>query len=220
MLFGIELTDLIRTIGVIGVAIMVFAESGVLLGFFLPGDTLLFTAGFLTTKNILGTDINTLVIILTIAAVLGQSVGYWFGHKVGHRVFKRQDSILLHPDNLIRAQKFYDKYGAITIVLARFIPVVRTFVPIVAGAAKMNYRTFNLYNAIGAILWVALVTYLGYFAGAFFESQGIDIDHLILPIIGVVVLLTALSPLIHVIKDKQSRTKLLARLKFVKKAVK
>ncbi len=195
---------------------IIFAESGLLLGFFLPGDTLLFSAGFLATKGVFGVSIHVLVLYLVFAAVLGEAAGYWFGRKVGHRIFKRKDSLLFHPDNLVRAEKFYEKYGPMTILLARFIPVVRTFVPIVAGAAKMNQRVFTLYNVLGAVIWVALVTYIGYFAGDFLERHGINIDNLILPVIALVTLLTMGSPLIHILKDKESRAQFLAKFRRTK----
>jgi membrane-associated protein len=213
MLPGIDLTELIRAVGVLGVMTIIFAESGLLLGFFLPGDTLLFSAGFLATKDVFGVSIHVLVLYLIIAAILGEAVGYLFGHRVGHRIFRRKDSVLFHPDNLVRAEKFYEKYGPVTILLARFVPVVRTFVPIVAGAAKMNQRIFTIYNVLGAILWVALVTYIGYFAGDFLEKHGINIDNLILPVIALVTLFTMGSPLIHIMKDKESRQQFLAKFK-------
>ncbi len=206
MLFGLELIEVIRTVGALGIAFMIFAESGLLLGFFLPGDTLLFTAGFLATNNLLGVSIHMLVLILIAAAITGQSVGYWFGAKAGPRIFRRKSSAFFHPDNITRAEKFYEQYGPVTILLARFVPVVRTFVPIVAGVAKMNYKTFTFYNILGALLWAGGVTYFGYFAGGFFEARGITIDHLILPIIGLVVLLTGLSPIIHTISSRRKRT--------------
>lgn len=219
MLPGIELTELIRAVGVLGVMAIIFAESGLLLGFFLPGDTLLFSAGLLATKDVFGVNVHVLVLYLVAAAIAGEAVGYWFGRKVGHRIFRRQDSMLFNPDNLVRAEKFYDRYGAVTIMLARFVPVVRTFVPIVAGAAKMDQRLFTLYNVLGAILWVALITYVGYFAGDFLESRGIHIDNLILPIIAVVTLLTLGSPLLHILREKESRRQFLAKIRrLVKRA--
>ena len=213
MIPGIELTELIRAIGVLGVMVIIFAESGLLLGFFLPGDTLLFSAGLLATKGVFGVSIHVLVLYLVIAAIAGEAVGYWFGRKVGHRIFRRKDSVLFHPDNLVRAEKFYERFGAVTIMLARFIPVVRTFVPIVAGAAKMDQKLFTFYNVLGALLWVALVTYVGYFAGDFLESRGIHIDNLILPIIGAVTLLTLGSPLVHIMREKESRDMFFRKLR-------
>jgi len=216
MIPGIDIIDFIRAFGVLGVMGIIFAESGLLLGFFLPGDTLLFSAGFLATKDVFGVSIHVLVLYLTVAAIGGEAIGYMFGHKVGHRIFRRKDSFLFHPDNLVRAEKFYEKYGPVTILLARFIPVVRTFVPIVAGATKMDLRAFSLYNVLGAILWVAPVTYAGYFLGDFLEAHGINIDNLILPIIGVVMLLTLSSPLIHMLRDRESRQQLMKNLRIKK----
>ncbi len=211
MLPGIDATELIKAFGVLGVAAIIFAESGLLLGFLFPGDTLMFSAGFLATKNVFGVSIHVLVLYLVIAAVLGEAVGYFFGHRVGHRIFRRKNSVLFHPDNLIKAEKFYEKYGPVTILLARFVPIVRTFVPIVAGATKMNQRIFTLYNVLGAILWVSLTTYTGYFAGDFLERHGINIDSLILPIIALVMVFTAGSPLLHILRDPQSRRQFFAR---------
>lgn len=213
MLPGIDITDLIRAIGVLGVAGIIFAESGLLLGFFLPGDTLLLSAGLLATKDVFGVSIHVLVLYLIIAAVLGETIGYIFGRRVGHRIFRRKNSVLFHPDNLVKAEKFYEKYGPVTILLARFVPVVRTFVPIVAGAAKMNQRIFTIYNIIGALLWVPLIVYIGYFAGDFLGRHGINIDNLILPIIGIVALVTLGSPLYHILREQQSRDRLLRALR-------
>ena len=216
MIPGFELLDFIRTVGVLGVMGIIFAESGLLLGFFLPGDTLLFTAGFLATENIFNVSVHALILYLIAAAIAGEAVGYMFGEKVGHRIFKRKDSLLFHPDNLIRAEKFYEKYGPVTIMFARFIPIVRTFVPIVAGAAKMDKKSFAVYNVLGAVLWVAPIVYIGYFFGDFLESRGIEIDHLILPIIGLVMLLTLASPIIHMLRDADSRQKLFKKLRLQK----
>ena len=213
MIPGIDLIDLIGTVGVIGVMAIIFAESGLLLGFFLPGDTLLFTAGFLATENVFNVSVHVLILYLIAAAIAGEAVGYMFGEKVGHRIFKRQNSLLFHPDNLVRAEKFYEKYGPVTIMLPRFIPLVRTFVPIVAGAAKMDKKEFAIYNVLGAVLWVAPIVYTGYFFGDWLESRGIEIDHLILPIIGTVMLITLASPVIHMLREKDSRDKLLKKLR-------
>lgn len=213
MLPGIDITEFIRAVGVLGVMGIIFAESGLLLGFFLPGDTLLFSAGFLATKGVFGISIFLLVLCLIVAAILGETAGYWFGRKIGHRIFRRKGSIMFQPENLDRAEKFYEKYGPITILLARFVPLVRTFVPIIAGAAKMEQRIFTVYNIIGAAIWVALVTYIGYFAGGFLQAHGINIDSLILPIIAFVTLITLVSPLYHILKEQESRTKLLKALR-------
>jgi membrane-associated protein len=205
MLFGISLEELIASVGVIGVASIIFAESGLLIGFFLPGDTLLFTVGLLAHEGTISLNVHLLILILFIAAVLGDNVGYMFGKRVGRRIFNKPDSILFHQDNLQRAENFYEKYGPLTIVIARFVPIVRTFAPIVAGVGKMSYRKFFAFNLIGGLLWTAGITYVGYFGGAFLEDRGIEIDHLILPIIGLAMGITLISPLYHIIREPSAR---------------
>ena len=205
--YGIE--ALISTVGVFGVAGIVFAESGLLIGFFLPGDSLLFTAGFLVHQNIIHFNIHLLALILFIAAAAGDSTGYAFGRRAGHRLFNRKESIVFHKDNLKRAEEFYEKNGAKTIIIARFVPVVRTFAPIVAGISKMNYRTFVTFNLIGAALWAAGLTYLGYFAGKLITDTGINIEYVILGII----FISVLPPLIHIFKEKKNRNAILGALK-------
>jgi len=213
MLFGIDPIDLIKTVGVLGMAFIVFAESGLLVGFLLPGDTLLFAAGFLATQNVLGVSVHVLAAVLFLAAIAGDSVGYAIGHRTGSRIFRKEDSIIFHKDNIKRAEAFYKRFGSITIVIARFVPVVRTFAPVVAGIGNMNYRTFLIYNMIGGLLWAVGITYLGYFSGGFFESHGIDIDHFILPAIGIATLISIISPLIHILKNPKNRAKLRAKFK-------
>lgn len=157
---------LISTFGLLGVLAIVFAESGLLIGFFLPGDSLLFTTGLLVADGqYIRYPLWLVCLLITIAAIAGDQVGYLFGRKVGPALFRRPNSKLFKQDNLIKAQDFFEKYGARSIVLARFVPIVRTFTPIVAGVSKMNYRTFVLYNVIGGILWGTGVTVLGYFLG-------------------------------------------------------
>ncbi|KKU28691.1 MAG: hypothetical protein UX80_C0009G0003 [Candidatus Amesbacteria bacterium GW2011_GWA2_47_11b] len=146
-----------------GITAIVFAESGLFFGFFLPGDSLLFTAGLLASQGYL--NFATLLLVTFPAAVLGDNVGYWFGHKVGPKIFAREDSLLFKKHHLLAAQKFYEKHGTKTIVLARFVPFVRTFAPIVAGAAQMHYSTFMTYNLIGGLLWTVGISSLGYFLG-------------------------------------------------------
>jgi membrane-associated protein len=212
MLFGASLEDVIAAVGVLGVAAIIFAESGLLIGFFLPGDTLLFTAGLLAHQDVITTNVHLMIAILFVAAVLGDNVGYMFGKRVGPRIFRKPDSILFHQDNLQRAEKFYEKYGAMTIVLARFVPIVRTFAPIVAGVGKMHYRKFFLFNLIGGLTWTAGITYAGYFGGAFLEDRGIEIDHLILPIIGLAMAITLISPLYHILREPSARKIVRAKL--------
>jgi membrane-associated protein len=153
--------------GVVLLAAIVFAESGLLIGFFLPGDSLLFIAGFLSS-NAGGKVLPPLPIVAGVAfvaAVAGDQVGYLFGKKVGPSLFQRPESRLFKPSHIDKAQAFFDKHGAKTIVLARFVPIVRTFAPIVAGVGTMKYRTFVTYNIVGGLLWGVGVTTLGYFLG-------------------------------------------------------
>lgn len=205
MIPGVDLIDFIKWAGVLGIALVIFAESGLLIGFFLPGDSLLFTAGFLVYSGFLDVNIHALVAILFVAAVVGDSVGYSFGRKFGPSVFKRPDSLLFRQENILKAQHFYEKHGGKTIIIARFIPIVRTFAPVVAGVGKMEYKRFLGFNLIGGLLWAAGVTYLGYFVGVQFEKAGIEIDTVLLPIIMVIILLSVLPPAIHILKDKEQR---------------
>ena len=193
---GESLINLIKTVGYLGIFGIVFAESGLFFGFFLPGDSLLFTAGFLASQGFL--NIYLLNIIIFIGAVLGDNVGYAFGKKVGPKIFNKEDSLFFHKNNLVKAADFYKKYGGITIVLARFMPFVRTFASIVAGVAEMDYRTFFLYNLLGGFLWTITLTWAGYFLGSIIP----DVDKYLLPIIGVIVIISVTPPIYHIIKAK------------------
>lgn len=208
MIPGVDLIDFIVAASIIGVAGVVFAESGLLIGFFLPGDSLLFTTGFLIHSGLLPVNIHLAVLIIFIAAVLGDSVGYWFGRKAGARVFKKPDARLFKQEYVRRARIFYEKHGGKTIILARFIPIVRTFAPIVAGTSRMDYKRFLTFNIVGAFLWAAGVTYLGYGLGSVFESMGIEIDHILLPLIAAIIFISILPAIIHLIRDKQMRISL------------
>ncbi|MFI6686129.1 DedA family protein [Streptomyces sp. NPDC050485] len=152
---------LLQTFGLTGLLIVVFAESGLLIGFFLPGDSLLFTTGLLVTTGKLGTPLWLVCVLVVLAAVLGDQVGYLFGKKVGPSLFSRPDSKLFKQENVEKAHEFFEKYGPKSLVLARFVPIVRTFTPIVAGVSGMNYRSFVTFNLIGGTLWGAGVTLLG-----------------------------------------------------------
>lgn len=205
MIPGFELTEFIALVGIIGVALVIFAESGLLIGFFLPGDSLLFTTGFLIHAGILNINIHAAVLIIFLAAVLGDTVGYWFGRKAGPRIFRKPDARLFKQEYIQRAEAFYQKHGGKTIIIARFIPIVRTFAPIVAGASHMGYRRFLSFNILGGLLWAAGVTYIGYGLGAWFESIGIEIDYILLPIVALIILISVLPPAIHIFKDKKNR---------------
>ncbi|MGW5349101.1 DedA family protein [Streptomyces sp. NPDC004031] len=156
---------LINTYGLWGVLVIVFAESGLLIGFFLPGDSLLFTTGLLVAGGTLDKPLGLVAVLIALAAVVGQQVGYWFGRKVGPSLFRRPDSRLFKMENIEKAHGFFEQHGSKAIVMACFVPVVRTFTPIVAGVSRMNYRTFATFNVIGGSLWGAGVTLLGYWLG-------------------------------------------------------
>ncbi|MDB5177052.1 MAG: conserved rane protein of unknown function [Candidatus Saccharibacteria bacterium] len=201
MIPGFNIVDFIIHFGWIGVALVIFAESGLLIGFFLPGDTILFTSGFLVEAGIFKIDIHLLVALLFVAAVLGDSVGYAFGNKIGRRLYQRPDSKLFKKAHIEAAEKFYKKYGGKTIIFARFIPTVRTFAPIVAGASNMRYRTFLLFNVIGALIWAVGITYLGFILGGQFKRMGLEIDQVLLPTLVVIVVISALPAIIHLLRN-------------------
>jgi len=205
MIPGVDLIEFVKWGGVFAVAAVIFAESGLLIGFFLPGDSLLFTAGFLTSAGYVPINIHVLVTILFIAAALGDSVGYMFGRRVGPRIFNRPNSRIFKQENVQKASEFYEKHGGKTIILARFMPVIRTFAPVIAGVAKMKYQTFLTYNIIGALIWAVGITYAGYFIGGYFQSIGVEPDHVLLPIVALILLTSVIPPLWHLMKDKKQR---------------
>ncbi|HTO00205.1 MAG TPA: VTT domain-containing protein [Microthrixaceae bacterium] len=179
--------DLIESFGLIGIAVIVFAESGLLIGFFLPGDSLLFTAGAIAAGVFSSISIHlnlaVLLPVVAIAAIAGDQVGYLFGSRVGGTLWKREDSRFFKQAHLAKAQAFFESHGPRALVLARFIPVVRTFTPIVAGAGSMNYKTFFTYNVIGGVLWAVGVTLLGYFFG----QVGLIREHIEFALVGIVI---------------------------------
>jgi membrane-associated protein len=158
-----ELEYIVRLVGYPGLFAAVFAETGIFFMFFLPGASMLFTAGLLASHGFF--NVWILAPLITIAAILGDSAGYWFGSQVGHKLYKREDSRFFKKSYLIKTRDFYERHGVRAIVFARFVPIVRTFAPILAGVAEMKYRTFFTYNVVGAVLWGAGVTFGGYFLG-------------------------------------------------------
>jgi len=166
----VDLEQLISAIGALGVFAIVFAESGLLIGFFLPGDSLLFTAGLLVSRGVLQVPLLVLLLGCFLAAVAGDQVGYMCGRRAGERLFRRPDSRLFRQEYVERAQSYFERYGSRTIVLARFIPIVRTFAPILAGVGRMRYRTFLTYNVVGGLLWGVGITSLGYLLGRRFPG--------------------------------------------------
>ena len=168
MIPGTDLEALIKTVGYVGLFVIVFAETGLLIGFFLPGDTLLITAGLLAGRNEL--ELWVLIPLLIVAAVLGDASGYQIGKHAGPRLFNREDSRWFHRRHLERAQDFYDRHGGKTIIIARFLALIRTFAPTVAGAARMPYRKFVVFNVAGGVGWVISMTVLGYWFGKKVEN--------------------------------------------------
>ncbi|MCQ6556326.1 DedA family protein [Streptomyces sp. C10-9-1] len=178
---------LITTFGLIGVLVIVFAESGLLIGFFLPGDSLLFTTGLLVTTGKIDMPLWLVCTLIVVAAVIGDQVGYLFGRKVGPALFKRPDSRFFKQENVEKAHDFFEKYGPKSLVLARFVPIVRTFTPIIAGVSRMNYRSFVTFNIIGGVLWGAGVTLLGAALGKVeFVHQNIEAILILIVLISVV----------------------------------
>ena len=159
-----DIPTLIKWAGYVGLTAIIFAETGLLVGFFLPGDSLLVTAGLLISQGF-PLKLVPLGLLLTAAAIVGDTVNYWFGHWTGPRIFTRDDSLLFKKKHVLRAQAFYDKHGGKTIILARFMPIIRTFAPLVAGVGKMPYRRFMFYNVFGGILWIWSMLLAGYYLG-------------------------------------------------------
>ncbi|PIR45645.1 MAG: hypothetical protein COV09_00280 [Candidatus Vogelbacteria bacterium CG10_big_fil_rev_8_21_14_0_10_50_13] len=188
---------LIQTLGLLGVVVIIFAESGLLVGIFFPGDSLLFTAGFLASQGYL--NIWLLVPLAILATIVGDSVGFWFGTKVGPKIFYREDSWFFHKKHLIRAKQFYEQHGKKAIILARFMPVLRTLAPILAGVGQMNYRVFLAYNIIGGLLWAGGVTLIGFTLGSVIPG----IDRYLWPIIAVIILTSFIPVLKQVFSSRQ-----------------
>lgn len=194
-----DLQTIITTAGYAGLFGIVFAESGLFFGFFLPGDSLLFTAGFLASQGIL--NIAILIPLLVVAAILGDSVGYSFGHYFGPKLFAKKESRFFKPKYLVESHAFFVEHGRKAIFLARFLPIVRTFVPIVAGAAAMPYRDFIFYNILGGVTWVAGIVGLGFILG----QQVPDAEKYLYPIIIAIVLISFLPGLLHLRNTRKTK---------------
>jgi membrane-associated protein len=192
--------ELIRWGGLLGLVVIVFAETGLMIGFFLPGDSLLVTAGLFAARGDL--DIVTLVLAVSAAAIAGDATGYWIGKRTGQALYSRPNSFFFRRQHLIKTHEFYEKHGGKTIVIARFMPILRTFAPVVAGAADMTYRKFAVYNIAGGIGWVASMTLTGYFLG-----QAVpNIEEHIHIVVAVVIFLSLLPGIIAFLRAKaQSR---------------
>ena len=198
-----QLTDvetLVRVGGLTAMTLIVFAETGLMVGFFLPGDSLLVTAGVFAAQGKL--NLWLLMGVLVVAAIVGDTVGYWIGNKAGPALFRRPKSLLFNPKHLRRAHDFYEKYGGQTIILARFMPVVRTFAPVVAGMGGMEYRRFLSFNVFGGFLWVVSMTLIGYFLGHFtWVRKNIEL------VILIVVFLSILPGIIAFAREKMKKRK-------------
>ncbi len=197
---------IIQSGGLLLLAVIIFAESGLLVGFFLPGDSLLFTAGFFASQGQL--PLGWLLVVTVVSAIAGDNVGYTFGRRTGKRIFRKKDGILFRAEYIDRAEKFYEKHGGKTITIARFVPIVRTFAPIVAGVGHMERRKFMLYNVFGAVIWGGGVTLLGYWLG----SKIPNVEKYLMPVILGAMLLSFGPALYHIFKDAETRRRIWAKL--------
>jgi membrane-associated protein len=186
--------EIITTLGMIGVIVIIFLETGAFFGFFFPGDSLLFTAGFLASQGYV--SLPVLLVGTFIAAVAGDNVGYVFGKRMGPKLFNKEQSVFFNKEHIARAQAFYEKHGGKTIILARFMPIIRTFAPIVAGIGTMNYRTFLAFNLIGGFIWTWSMLWMGYGLGALIP----DPDKYVIPVVLVIVLISSAPALREIFK--------------------
>jgi membrane-associated protein len=196
--------DLLESFGpwaTIGLFLIIFAETGLLIGFFLPGDSLLFAAGILASQG----NLNIAVIALGcfLAAVIGDQVGYTIGHRAGPALFRRPDSRIFKQKYVDRTKEFFEKHGPKTILLARFVPIVRTFAPVLAGVGDMNRRTFTTYNVVGGFIWAVGVTVAGYLLGEVIGAN--SVDKYLLPIIAVIIVLSILPPVIEALRERRRK---------------
>lgn len=196
---GIDIIPVIKSLGYLGVWGMVFAESGIVFFFFLPGDSLLFTAGFLASQEYL--NIGILIAGTLVAAITGNMVGYWIGKHVGLRLFKEGDTRFLKKKHLEMTQRFYEKHGAMAVISARFMPIIRTFVPFLAGVVRMDYKKFMLYTVVGALIWVGGLCIFGYVFGAVLPED--QVDKYLLPIIVAIIIVSFLPSLWHLHQERR-----------------
>jgi membrane-associated protein len=187
---------IIKTVGVIGIILIVFAETGLFFGFFFPGDSLLFTAGIFASQGFF--SIELLLVCCIVAAILGDTVGYWSGKKYGRKLFDRDQGFFFKKKRLYDAELFYEKHGKSTIIIARFVPIIRTFAPIVAGIGQMRYRSFISYNVVGGVVWVSGMLLIGYFLGGIIPNP----DKYIVPIAFLIIILSFLPIIFKMIKYK------------------
>ena len=208
------LSDIILNMGIYGIAIVIFVESAFPFGFFLPGDTLLFATGMLASRGNFSIEYGLTVVF--IANFVGVTVGYFLGKVLMEHWRDLEDGILIKRSYIDKAAVFYAKHGGKAIALGRFIPAVRSFIPIVAGVAEMSYKRLMVFNAIGAFGWVVGVGLIGYFSGNWLEAHGINIEMLVLPIFAVIIVLSFAAPIAHALHDKKTRDALLRKLRLKK----
>lgn len=203
----LDFTELIQTGGLLVLALIIFAESGMMVGFFFPGDTLLFSAGILAAAGQL--PLGWTLVVIAVAAIVGDNTGYHIGRKLGPKLFKKEDGIIFRHDFIMKTEAFYEKYGTKTMLVAHFIPVVRSFAPVTAGAGKMNYKQFFIYDAIGVIAWTLSIVLLGYFVG----SRIPGIEHYIEPVLLAIIAATLIPTLYRAFKDPKIRAKFTSKFK-------
>lgn len=197
--FFYNIPELIRIGGLYGMIFIIFAETGLMVGFFLPGDSLLVTAGLFAARGDL--NIATLIFSLILAAIVGDTTGYWIGRRAGKALYSRPNSFFFRREHLLRTHEFYERHGGKTIILARFIPIARTFAPVVAGAAEMSYRSFVTFNVVGGILWITSMTLTGYYLGRIIP----DIESRIHLVIAVVIFLSLLPPIVAWLRERRKK---------------
>jgi membrane-associated protein len=198
--FFYNIPELIRIGGLYGMILVIFSETGLMVGFFLPGDSLLVTAGLFAAKGDL--NIATLIPSLIVAAICGNTTGYFIGNRAGKALYSRPNSLLFRREHLIRTHAFYERHGGKTIILAQFMPIVRTFAPVVAGAAEMGYRRFIMFNVVGAIIWIGSMTLTGYYLGRLVPN----IESRIHIVIAIVIFISLLPAIIAWLKSKLQGT--------------
>ncbi len=202
-MFGISVQNLIQSGGLLVIAAIIFAEGGLLVGFFLPGDTLLLSAGYFAAIGKL--PLAWLLIVVVLSGVIGDNTGYEIGKRAGRKLFKRPESTFFHPDQLKKAEDFYNKHGVKTVLFARFVPIIRTFAPVVAGAGNMDRKKFAVYNAIGVAAWGLGITMIGYILGHFMGSRVEHIDKYIMLMIAIAMVITTGPAVYHILKARKNK---------------
>jgi len=192
-----DITYLIQTVGLFGIFAIIFTESGLFFGFFLPGDSLLFSAGFIASQGLL--SFPFLLIGCIVCAILAGYAGYWFGRTAGHKLFEKADSLFFHKRHLEDTRRFFEKYGNKTVVLSRFVPIIRTFAPIFAGIGEMEFHRFSFWNIIGGILWPGIIISAGYYLGRLIPGA----ERYFLPIVLLIIIVSILPGIFEWIKAKK-----------------